>query len=84
MDCSLLGCSVHGISQARILKQVATSSPKDLPDPGIELLSPASPFIGKHILHHWAARGNQNNKPKADHIFMEIAKIIVIIKTLKM
>ena len=40
VDCSPLGYSVHGISQARILEGVAISS-SDLPDsdPGIELAS---------------------------------------------
>ena len=41
MDCSLPGSSVNGISQARILEWVAFPSPGDLPDPGIELVSPA-------------------------------------------
>ena len=44
MDCSLLGSSVHGISQARILEWVAISYSRDLPDPGTEpksLMSPA-------------------------------------------
>ena len=33
--------TVHGILQARILEWVAYPSPVDLPDPGIELESPA-------------------------------------------
>ena len=41
MDCSLPGSSVLGISQARILEWVAVLSPGDLPNPGIELVSPA-------------------------------------------
>ena len=41
MDCSLPGSSVHGILQAKILEGVATPSPGDLPDPGIEPRSPA-------------------------------------------
>ena len=41
MDCSLPGCSVHGILQARILEWVAISSPGDLPDPETESMSPA-------------------------------------------
>ena len=40
-DCSPPGSSVHGISQASILEWVASSSPGDLPDPGIEPGSPA-------------------------------------------
>ena len=40
MDCSLPGSSDHGVSQGRILKWVAISF-SNLPDPGIELRSPA-------------------------------------------
>ena len=40
-DCSLPGRSVHEIFLARILEWVAISSPRDLPDPGIEPMSPA-------------------------------------------
>jgi len=42
MDCSLPGSSVHGIFQARILKQVTMSYSKDLPNPGIESMSDAA------------------------------------------
>ena len=38
LDCNLLGSSVRGIFQARILEWVAIPP---LPDPGIELMSPA-------------------------------------------
>ena len=41
VDWSLPGFSVHGIVQARILEWVAILFPGDLPDPGIELGSPA-------------------------------------------
>ena len=41
MDCSLPGCPVHGILQARILEWVAFPPPGDLPDPGIKPASPA-------------------------------------------
>ena len=41
IDCSPPGSSVHGISQSRILGQVAISSSRgDLPDPGIKRASP--------------------------------------------
>ena len=40
MDCSLLGSSVQGILQARILEWVATLSLGNLPNPGIEPRSP--------------------------------------------
>ena len=42
MDYSLPGSSVHGILQAKILEWVASLPPGDLPNPGIELTSPAS------------------------------------------
>ena len=41
MDGSLPGSSFHGIFQARVLEWVAIPSPGNLPDPGIELRSPA-------------------------------------------
>ena len=39
MDCSLPGSSVHGILQAHILEWIAMPSSRDLPNPGIELVS---------------------------------------------
>ena len=39
VDCNLLGFSVHGILQARILEWVP--APGDLPNPGIEPRFPA-------------------------------------------
>ena len=41
MDYSPPGFSIHGILQARILKWVSISSPGNVPDPIIELESPA-------------------------------------------
>ena len=41
-DCSLPGSSVHGIPQASIVEWVAISSSRDLPNPEIELVFPAS------------------------------------------
>ena len=41
-DCSLPVSMVHGILQARMLKWVALSFSRDLPDPGIEPGSPGS------------------------------------------
>ena len=41
MDCSPPGSSVLGISQARILAWEVISTPADLPNPGIKLMSPA-------------------------------------------
>ena len=45
MDGSPSGSSVHGILQPRILEWVAISPPVDLPDPGIEPMSLASPAL---------------------------------------
>ena len=45
MDCSPPGSSVHGISQARILEWVPFPLSEDLPDPGIEPVSPVSPVL---------------------------------------
>ena len=45
MDCSPPGSSVHGLSQARILEWAAISSYRDLPNPGIERMYPASPAL---------------------------------------
>ena len=41
MDCSLPGSSVHGISRQEYWSGLPFPSPGDLPDPGIELESPA-------------------------------------------
>ena len=42
MNCSLPGSSVHGLLQTRILECVLFPPPGTIPDPGIELRSPAS------------------------------------------
>ena len=41
VDCSLPASSVHGTFQARILERVSLPVSEDLPNPGIELVSPA-------------------------------------------
>ena len=45
MDSSPPGSSVYGISQARILEQVANSFSGDLPEPGIKPASLISPAL---------------------------------------
>ena len=52
-SCLPLGSSVHGIFQARILECLPCPLPGDLPNPGIELESPAFPAL-QHILYFWA------------------------------
>ena len=56
MDCSPPGSSVRGISQARILKWVATSSPGDLPNPGIEPESPSWQVDSLPLTHQRSPR----------------------------
>ena len=41
MNCSPPGSSVHWITQTRIPKWAAISSPGDIPDPGTKPMSPA-------------------------------------------
>ena len=45
VDYSPPGSSVHGISQARKLEWVAISLSWDIPDTGIETMSPMSPAL---------------------------------------
>ena len=55
MDHGPPGTSVHGVLQPRILEWVAMPPPGDLPDPGIEPTSPASPALQEDSLslsHH--------------------------------
>jgi len=52
MDHSLPGSSVHGILQARILEGLPCPPPGDLPEPRIELMSPASPAFQENSLYH--------------------------------
>ena len=44
-DCSPLGSSVPGILQTRIVEWVGFPAPGDLPDPGTEPMSLASPAL---------------------------------------
>ena len=45
IDCSLLGSSVHGILQAKMLEWVAIPSSRDRFNPGIKPESPTSPTL---------------------------------------
>ena len=58
MDVRPPGSSVPVISKARILKWVAISPPGDLPDAGIEPMSPASPAlqVDSLLLSHWGSQ----------------------------
>ena len=54
MDCSMLGSSVHGILQAKILKWIAMPSSRGLPSPGINtrLLRPFHQQVGFFFFYH--------------------------------
>ena len=58
MDCSLPGCSVHGILQARILEWLAIPF-LDLPDPGIEPGFPALAGGFFTVKATWEAPGHK-------------------------
>ena len=74
MDCNSPGSSVHGISQIRILEWIATPSPGDLPDPGIE---PGSPELeGAPILSQFG----EKNSEMFSFCFMKIIWISEIYK----
>ena len=49
VDCSLPGSFVHRIFQARILEWVVISFSRDLPYPGIELMSVTSPALASRF-----------------------------------
>ena len=52
MDCSPPGPSVHGIFQAGYWSGLPFPPPGDLPDPGIEPMSPASPALACGFFSH--------------------------------
>ena len=64
MDCNLPGSSVHGILQARILEWVAYPPPTDLPDPGIEPLSPVSALQANSLPTEPSGKPNQASTAK--------------------
>jgi len=58
MDWSLPGSSVHGFFQERILEWIAISFSRELPDPGIKLVTPVSPPLAGGFFTSWAIRGS--------------------------
>ena len=56
MDCSPPGSSVHGISQARILKWVVISFSRGSSPPRDGTQVSCISCIGRQILYHWATR----------------------------
>ena len=49
MDYNPPGSSVHGIFQVRTLEWVAVSFSKDLPNPGMDQVSPVSPALADEL-----------------------------------
>ena len=68
MDCSPPGCSVHGISQSRILEQVVIPSSRDLPYTGIKHASPA--LAGRF------SSTEASGKPHSSYNWMEIIPLL--------
>ena len=64
MDCSPPGSSDHGISQARILEQVAISFSRGSSQPKDQTWFSSIPSIDRWVLYCWATREAQNNKIK--------------------
>ena len=54
VGCSSPGSCVRGIFQARILELIAISYSRVTFQPGIELMSPASPALAGRFFTHWA------------------------------
>ena len=62
MDCSLLGSSVHGILQARILEWVAMPTSRGPSQPRDQTPVTYVFCIGRRILNHWTTRGSPVGK----------------------
>ena len=67
MDCRLPGCSVHEISQARILEWLPFPSPGNLPDAAIEPVFPASLTLAGRFF-----TTETPGKPLVTHIYESI------------
>ena len=63
MDHSPSGSSVHGIFQARYWSGLPFPTPEDLPKPGIQTLSPASPALAGRFFTA-VAPGKSNERMK--------------------
>ena len=65
VDCSLPGCSVHGILQARILKWIAMPSSKGSSWPGDQTHISYVSCIGRQVLYLQRHQGSPNAKASA-------------------
>ena len=60
MDCTLLGSSVHGIFQARILEWVTMSSSREASQPRDRTHVSYVSCNGRQIFYHWCHLGSPN------------------------
>ena len=81
MDCSPLGSSVHGISQARILEWVVIPPPGDLPNPGIEPLSLASSALAGGFFTT-APPGKPQHAPRFGQVTQLLGAMSLYVETL--
>ena len=81
MNCEPPGSSVYGIFQARVLVWVAVLPSRDIPNPGVELMSLVSPALAANSLPlcHWEGLRRQ----KATQIFFLKEKKLYGIERIK-
>ena len=79
MDCSLLGSSVHGILQAKILEWVAMPSSGDLSNPGSEPSSSVSPVLQTDSSLFEPSRKPTHIPKTLENSFLWLAELWVII-----
>ena len=72
VDCSPPGSSVQGIFQARILKWIAISFFRDIPDPGIELTSLMSPALASGFVITSTTKEALSGKPSGESLGSDI------------
>ena len=76
MDCSMFGSPVHGVfSGKNIVSGLSFPPPVDLPDPGIELMSPVSPAppalqADSLLLSHHGSLYNPKDFCNLEHIHL--------------
>ena len=70
MDCSLLGSSVHGISQERILEWVAMPSSRGYSHARDERMHPMAPAlqVESSLLSHWGTPSYKYPVVKVHHV----------------
>ena len=75
MDCSSPGCSVHGISQARILEWVALNSSRGSSQPRDQTRASC---IGRQVLYHLSHLRNPSAASQDATVATGLEKVILI------